>query len=417
LHDAPPPCITRMNRSRMRPMPETAPLTVILEKAAARRVAEGHPWVFKGDVAWNSALDLAEPGELAQFRDARQNLLAVGTFNPRTELCGRVLAAGPRARVDAALFENRLARALGKRQGWFGVPHYRWVHAEGDALPGLILDRYGDVLSIQVTTAGMERLKPLWLPAVQALARPRTIVWRNDLPSRAQEGLSTAPAIDGEPLSGPVAVFEHDVVFRADLVEGQKTGWFFDQRANRRHIAELAPGLSVLDLYSHSGGFGLPAAVAGAADVRMVDVSALALDLSRRAATENRVAERCRWTEADVFDFLDPARDDGERFDIVVVDPPAFIKDKRKIPAGLAGYRKLARLSSARTKPGGIFFMASCSHHAHPPAFRAAVEAGLTEAGRSFSLLRSARADRDHPVHPKLPQNDYLKALTYRLDI
>jgi 23S rRNA (cytosine1962-C5)-methyltransferase len=398
-------------------MPTAVPLSVVLEKTAARRVAEGYPWAFKGDVVWNSGLDFAVPGELAQFRDARQNLLAVGTFNPRTELCGRILAAGPHARVEASLFENRLSRALKKREDWFGVPHYRWVHAEGDGLPGLVVDRYGDVLSIQVSTAGMERLKPLWLPALLDLAHPRTIVWRNDLPARKQEGLSTVPVVEGEPLSGPVEVFEHGVAFRADLVEGQKTGWFFDQRANRRHIAELAPGLSVLDLYSHSGGFGLPAAVAGATDVRMVDVSALALDLSRQAAAENRVAERCRWTEADVFDFLDPAHDDGERFDVVVVDPPAFIKDKRKIPAGLAGYRKLARLSSTRVKTGGIFFMASCSHHAHPPAFRAAVEAGLAEAGRSFVLLRSARADRDHPVHPKLPQNDYLKALTYRLDV
>ncbi|WP_337995745.1 class I SAM-dependent rRNA methyltransferase [Oleispirillum naphthae] len=391
-------------------------LSVILTKPAARRIAEGYPWVFKGDVAWSSALDIAEPGCLARFCDARLKPLAAGTFNPATGLCGRILATGANPAVDAALFERRLDRALAKREKLFAVPHYRWVHAEGDGLPGLVIDRYGEVLSIQVSTAGMERLKPLWLPAVRALAQPRAMVFRNDIPARAQEGLAAAPEVLGDLPEGPVRVIEEGVVFRADLVEGQKTGWFFDQRANRRHIAELAAGLSVLDLYSHSGGFGLPAAVAGAAAVRMVDVSALALGLSRRAAAENGVAERCRWTEADVFSFLAPEADDGERFDIVVVDPPAFIKDRRKIPAGLAGYRKLARMACVRARPGGLFFMASCSHHAHPPQFKAAVEGGLADAGRSFTLLRAARADRDHPVHPKLPQNDYLKALTYRLD-
>ncbi|MGE4528191.1 MAG: class I SAM-dependent rRNA methyltransferase [Rhodospirillaceae bacterium] len=397
-------------------MSNSGDLSVILTKPAARRIAEGYPWVFKGDVAWSSALDIAEPGALARFCDARLKPLAAGTFNPGTELCGRILATGARPAVDAALFEHRLARALAKREKLFAVPHYRWVHAEGDGLPGLVIDRYGEVLSIQVSTAGMERLKPLWLPAVRALAQPRAMVFRNDIPARAQEGLSAAPEVLGDLPEGPVRVIEEGVTFRADLVEGQKTGWFFDQRANRRHIAGLAAGLSVLDLYSHSGGFGLPAAVAGAAAVRMVDVSALALDLSRRAAAENGVAERCRWTAADVYSFLAPGADDGERFDIVVVDPPAYIKDRRKIPAGLAGYRKLARKACVRAKPGGVFFMASCSHHAHPPQFKAAVEVGLADAGRAFTLLRAARADRDHPVHPKLPQNDYLKALTYRLD-
>ncbi|MBN2752518.1 MAG: class I SAM-dependent rRNA methyltransferase [Rhodospirillaceae bacterium] len=391
-------------------------LPVIINKAAVRRLTDGHPWIFKGNVVWSSALDLCTPGTLARFCDARMRPLGIGTFNPQTELCGRILALGARADVNAGLFASRLAHALRKREVLFPVPHYRWVHAEGDHLPGLIVDRYGDVLSIQVTTAGMEHLKPLWLPALYDLAHPHTVVFRNDLPARKQEGLPTTPEIQGEPLTGPVAVVEGPVTFRADLVDGQKTGWFFDQRANRRHIADLAPGLSVLDLYSHSGGFGLPAAVAGAASVRMVDVSALALNLSRQAATENHVADLCQWTESDVFAFLDPTKDDGERYDIVVVDPPAFIKDRRKIPAGLAGYRKLARLSCVKTKPHGVFFMASCSHHAHLPAFRTAVEAGLTEAGRSFTLLRTARADRDHPVHAKLPQNDYLKALTYRLD-
>ncbi len=391
--------------------------SVHLDKAAAKRIAEGFPWVFKGDVAWTSALDLCEPGEVVRFCDARLRTLGVGTFNPRTELCARVLMLGERASVDAGLFSRRLERALSKRERAFAVPHYRWVHAEGDDLPGLVVDRYGDVLSVQVTTAGMERLKPLWEPALHALANPRTIVWRNDLPSRRQEGLPLEPALWGEPLEGPVAVIEGPVTFRADLVDGQKTGWFFDQRANRQHVAEFADGKTLLDLYSHAGGFGLPAAMAGAAEVRMVDVSALALALSRRAAEEMGIDKRCRWTEAEVFAFLDPAADDGARYDVVVVDPPAFIKDRRKIPAGLAGYRKLARMAAVKTKPGGVFFMASCSHHAHPPQFRAAVEAGLTDAGRTFALLRAARADRDHPVHPKLPQNDYLKALTYRLDV
>jgi len=389
--------------------------TVILSRAAARRIASGHPWVFRGDVAWNSALDLLDPGAAVVFADARLRPLATGTFNPGTDLCGRVLAAG-NAAIDRTLFARRLKRALDKRTGWFSVPHYRWVHAEGDGLPGLIADRYGDILCLQVTTAGMERLKPLWLPEIEALAHPRSIILRNDLPARGLEGLSLTPEILGEAVVPPVEVIEYDTRFLADPVGGQKTGWFFDQRTNHRAVAGYAAGADVLDLYSHAGGFGIPAALAGARSVRMVDVSAPALSLSRRAAALNGVADRCAWVEADVFDFLAPAADDGLRYGVVVVDPPAFIKDRRKIPAGLSGYRKLARLAAARAAPGALFFMASCSQLASPPAFRTAVEAGLADAGRAFALLTTARADRDHPIHPRLPQNDYLKALTYRLD-
>lgn len=391
----------------------TPEYSILLKKKTAGAVAAGYPWIFGNDVEMNSALELAPPGAPARFCDTRGRPLAIGYINPSSVLFGRVLTMQPKETIDAAFFHRRFERALGKREELFDVPYYRLIHSEGDGLPGLIVDRFDDLWVCQTGTAGMEQLKPLWIDALASLFSPRAILFRDDTSARRKEGLPLSVSARGEMPAMPVAVLEHQTCYFADLLEGQKTGWFYDQRANRRLVAKHCGGKTVLDLYSHSGGFGLAAAAAGASSVTMVDASALALQLSRRAADRNRVADRCEWIEGDIFELLPRWAAETRVYDVVVADPPAFIKERKHKMSGLKGYEKLARLCAPMVKPGGHMFIASCSHHASPPEFRRAVEAGLNHSGRSFRHLSATGADQDHPPHPQLAENAYLKGLLY----
>ncbi|MFO1243456.1 MAG: class I SAM-dependent rRNA methyltransferase [Rickettsiales bacterium] len=393
----------------------TPELSILLKKKTASSVAEGYPWVYASDIEMNSALELAEPGTLAQFCDMRGTYLATGYFNNRVSLAGRILSFQPKETIDTAFFQKRFSSALQKRSAWFDVPYYRLLHSEGDGLPGLVIDRFDDILVVQTTTAGMERLKPIWLEALISCLSPRGIIFRDDGAARKKEGLPQDIHFWGNIPDMPVEVVEHGVRFLADLKKGQKTGWFFDQRANRNMMARYAHGKEVLDLYSHTGGFGLPAACAGAAHVAMADASALAIHLSQQAAQRNDVTARCSWMEDDVFELLPRWVSEKKTFDVVIADPPAFIKEKRMKGSGLKGYEKLARLCAPIVKRGGHFFIASCSHHAAPAEFRRAVEHGMKQAGISFSHLATTGADVDHPAHPLLPENAYLKGLLYHI--
>lgn len=391
-------------------------LSLRLDAPAARRVTEGHPWLLARDVTLTSELELAEPGSLLELHDPKGRPVGLATFNPHSVIMARLLSRRAEDVPDAAWFHARLATALHQREAWFDVSYYRLVHSEGDGLPGLIIDRFGKVLVVQASTAGMEALRPAWLEALQALLAPTAIVLRGDTPARSREGLAQGVEILGTLPAMPVEVWEHGTCFLADVVAGQKTGWFYDHRENRHRMARHCTGKTALDLYSHSGGFGLPAARAGAAHVTMVDSSALALGLARQAAARNAVAERCETVEADIFQLLPRWRDEGRRFDVVMADPPAFIKERRHKASGLKGYEKLTQGAAALVAEGGLFFIASCSHHADASSFRQAVESGLRKAGRKGRLMEKGGADRDHPVHAKLPENRYLKSLLYRME-
>jgi 23S rRNA (cytosine1962-C5)-methyltransferase len=293
---------------------------------------------------------------------------------------------------------------------------YRLIHAEADGLPGTVIDRYGDVVTLQVNTAGMERLEPALLEAVERVLAPATVVLRNDSAARQLEGLKPETKIVKGAIDGPVALTENGRRFFADLAEGQKTGWFYDQRDNRAAVARLAAGRRVLDLYTYAGGFAVLAACAGAGEVVAVDRSERALSLAGQAAQANGVAERCRFIRAEAFAELERLGQAGERFDIVVADPPAFVKSKKELNQGARGYRKLARLASGLVTPGGSFFIASCSHHVDVPLFAEQVRRGLSDAGRAGRILQTAGAAADHPVHPHLPESAYLKGQLLQLD-
>jgi 23S rRNA (cytosine1962-C5)-methyltransferase len=395
--------------------PSGRPLITLLP-GFHRRAEGGHPWVYSNEVVMDAAAKAIAPGTIVTLRRADERPFGVAMFNPHTLIAGRLLDRDAARAIDRRFFARRLERALRLRERLYDRPYYRLAHAEADALPGLIIDRFDAVLVMQANTAGMDRLTPVIMDALRGLLAPQAIVLRNDSPARTQERLKLETAVVLGAIAGPVPVEENGTVFPADVLAGQKTGWFFDQRDNRAFIAGLAPDVRVLDLYCYSGGFAVAAAHKGAAAVLGIDSSEPALLLAAEAARRNGVAERANFRRGDVFAEAAALAAAGERFDIVVADPPPFARSKRAVPAALRGYRKLAHLAAQLTAPAGFLFLASCSYNVGVAEFAEAVRRGLADAGRVGRILRSTGASPDHPVHPALPETAYLKALTLTLD-
>lgn len=387
-----------------------------LQAGRDKRIASGHPWAYSNEVVMSAEAKALPPGSLVRLYGAEGHTLGIATFNPHTLIAARLLTRDPADTVDTVFLAARLQRAVDLRDRLYDKPYYRVVHAEGDGLPGLILDRYGDVVSVQINTAGMERLREPLLAAIEAVLAPRTIILRNDTSARGVEGLHEAVETLGEPLGGPVELIENNVRFAVDLVGGQKTGWFYDQRDNRAAAARFAKGGRVLDVFTYAGGFGITAAVAGAASVELIDRSKPALDRVLDAAARNGVTDRVRTIAGDGVHIMERKLQDGEQYDLVIADPPAYVKSRKDLAVGLKAYRKMVRVSAGLVRPGGALLVASCSHNVELEAFAGEVRAGLSRAGRNGRILRTAGAGSDHPVHPFLPESAYLKALLLQLD-
>ena len=391
----------------------------ILKLAPGReaRVASGHPWIYSNEIVSSPALQALEGGSLVAVEFADGNRVGTATYNPKTLIAGRLLTRLPGEAVDEAFIANKLRTALALRERLFTEPFYRLVHAEADGLPATVVDRFGDVVVVQTNAAGSDRLLEPLLDALETVLKPRAIVVRNDSSARSMEGLEEKSYLARGMLNGPVILRENGAVFPLELLGGQKTGWFYDQRDNRAFMAKLVkPGARVLDVYTYAGGFALPCALAGAASVVAVDRSEPALALVQRAAEANGVTDRVSTRRGEAFTVLEELGRAGETFDIVITDPPAFIKSRKDQNQGLKAYAKLARLAAALVKPGGFFFIASCSFNASGGDFSGAVLRGLVDAKRTGRILRYSGAAPDHPVHPFLPETAYLKALTLQLD-
>ena len=363
-----------------------------------------------------SIIKALPPGTLVTLRRADGRPFGVAMFNPHTLIAARLLDRDAAREIGRRFFARRLERALRVRERLYDRPYYRLVHAEADGLPGLIIDRFGAVLVVEANAAGMDRLLPVIMEALQGLFHPEAIVLRNDSLARTQEGLALETRVGLGAIEGPVPVEENGVVFAADVLTGQKTGWFFDQRDNRAFVAGIAAGARVLDLYCYSGGFAVAAAHNGATAVLGIDRSEPALALAAESAKRNGVSETCVFRRGEVFAETTALATAAERFDIVIADPPPFARSKRDVPPALRGYRKLAKLAAQATASGGFLFLASCSHNVETADFTEAVRHGLADAGRVARILRSTGAGPDHPVHPALPESAYLKALTLTLD-
>ncbi|MDR3416104.1 MAG: class I SAM-dependent rRNA methyltransferase [Nevskia sp.] len=379
-----------------------------LKPQEERRLRAGHLWVYSNEIdTERTPLKQLPQGALCRFEDAGGRPLGTGYLNPHALLCGRLLTGQGDAAIDVAWFERRLAAAAALRQRLYGKPHYRLVHGEGDALPGLVIDRYDDVYVVQIGTAGMENLKPQLLDALRALFRPRGIVLRNDSSAREAEGLPLYVEELGE-VPSAVTIEEDGVRFEVAMRGGQKTGWFYDQRDNRDRLARYAPGARVLDVFSYVGGWALRAHRHGAREVACVDSSAAALEAAQHNASLNGVQLEALRGQA--LDVLKQLAADGRRFELVIVDPPALIKRKKDHAEGLTLYSRLNRAAINLLAPGGFLVSCSCSYHLEPAELQRLLLRESRAACRRLQILEQGGQGPDHPVHPAIPETRYLKA-------
>jgi len=390
--------------------------TVSLLAGRDRRARAGSPWVYSNEIEMTAATRALAPGALVALLAADQTPFATGYFNPHSLIAARILSRTPDRAIDQGFFETALGRALALRARLYPRPFYRLIHSEGDGLPGLVIDRHGETVVCQITTAGMDRLTEPMLSALDRLIEPGTVILRNDGRARALEGLDSHVRLARGAQPVACEIEENGLAFVVDPIGGQKTGWFYDQRENRAFMAGLCSGLTVLDLYCYGGGFALPAAAGGATRVVAVDRSESALALAAQSAGRNGLDQRCQFIRAEAFTELEHRIGAGERFDVVICDPPAFVKSRKDVAVGARGYRKLAHLAASVVAPGGFLFMASCSHNLELERFARELKTGIARAGREGRILRSSGAGPDHPVHPDLPESAYLKAMVVQLD-
>jgi 23S rRNA (cytosine1962-C5)-methyltransferase len=407
----------RWRRSRSGQYPTRMTLPVLyLKKNEDRRLRTGHLWVFSNEVdVARSPLPAFEPGQPVEIRDSADRPVGSGYVNPRSLIAARLVSRDATQSLDAGLLERRLRAALRLRERLFPQPFYRLVYGESDGLPGLVVDRFGEVLVAQLTTAGMERVRDEVVAALQRLLAPSGILLRNDTPGRSLEGLESYVETAAGDVPERIEIEENGTRFSVPLLTGQKTGWFYDHRLNRLRMQRYVRELRVLDVFSYGGGWGVQAAVAGAAQVLCVDASAPALEDVQRNAARNGVAERVATLHADAFDALRQLREAGEHFDVIVLDPPAFIKRKKDAKPGEQAYRRLNQLAIQLLAPDGILISASCSYHLPREALRDALLRASRAAGRELQLLEQGHQAPDHPVHPAIPETEYLKAFFGRL--
>ena len=394
-------------------MSEMAPLQ--LRKGEERRLRAGHLWVFSNevDVARTPLATLA-PGQPVRLIDSAGKPLGSGYAHPNTLIAARLVDRGGHA-LDRSLFVHRLNIALALRERRYAEPYYRLVFGESDGVPGLTVDRFGDVLVAQATTAGIDRLQAEITEALDKVLKPRSIVWKNDSSARVVEGLPETVQVVGMPVNGPIEVREGPLRFHADVLEGQKTGWFYDQRSNRDRLAPWLKGAEVLDLFSFAGAWGLRAVADGAVRADCVDISARAVESVRRHAEANGLGERVTAHASDAFEFLRAARAERRRWDVVIVDPPAFVKRRKDFKEGALAYRRVFEAAMQVLSRDGLLVACSCSYHFPRTALVEAMQAGARHLDRQAQWLESFAQGPDHPVHPAIPETEYLKGGLFRV--
>ena len=386
---------------------------LILKKHEDRRLRAGHLWVFSNEVdIGRTPLKAFEPGDAVEIQSANGQALGTGYVNPNSLIAARILSRDPRHPTGRSLLVHRLKVALALRERLYPQPYYRLTFGESDGLPGLVVDRYGPVLVAQITTAGMERMKEDIVAALEKVVSPEAILFRNDVGIRELEGLPLYSETALGTLPETVELEEHGRRFRVPL-GGQKTGWFFDQHDNRARLFRYIKDRRVLDVCSYVGAWGVQAATHGAKSVSCVDSSATALEWAGRNAAANGVTLDLR--EADAFDALKAAKEAGERFDVVVLDPPAFVKRRKDLAAGREAYRRLNQLAMQVLERDGILVSCSCSHHMSGADLLAAIQSAARHLDRDAQVLEQGMQAPDHPVHPAIPETAYLKAFYVRV--
>ena len=406
-----------MNETADAAAPAAASYPIIkLKRHEDRRVAAGHLWVFSNEID-TTATRLADfaPGSLAVVQSDRGKFLGYAYVNPHSLIAARILSRHAGFAPGQGLIVHRLRVALALRERLYARPYYRLVHGESDELPGLVVDRYGSTLVVQIATAGMEAQKELILAALDKVVKPTIVVFKNDSGARELEGLPKYVEAARGTLPAEVEILEDECSFSAPLVGGQKTGWFYDQALNRREFLGLAKGAKrVLDVFSYVGAWGVRAARAGA-EVTCIDSSAAALEAASANARRNGVTVKTH--KADAFDALEELHAAREKFDLVIVDPPAFIKRRKDVGKGEAAYKRLNQLAMQLLPRDGLLVSCSCSYHLEPDALVDAIQKAGRHLGRFVQVLASGGQGPDHPLHPAIRESRYLKAYLCRVTI
>lgn len=387
-----------------------------LKKNEERRLRAGHVWIYSNEVDTEATpLKGFAPGTQVTVQDSRGKALGSAFVNPNTLIAARLYSREADKPLDQSLLVHRINIALSLRERVFPTPHYRLVYGDSDGLPGLVVDRYDDVLVVQIGTAGMEALREQVIAALVKVLKPFGILLRNDASVRALEQLPEEIVVVHGSVPEQVDLVENGVRFRAPVKEGQKTGWFYDHRDNRARLMALAKNQRVLDVFSYIGGWGVQAAVAGAREVVCVDASAPALALVHENAKLNGVGDRVRTQEGDAFQAMKALLDAGERFDIVVMDPPAFIKRRKDVEQGTIAYRRVNELAMRLLVKDGLLVSGSCSMHLSRADLIDVVRATGRQVDRHVQVIAQGGQGADHPVLPAVPETDYLKAIFARV--
>ena len=386
-----------------------------LKKGEERRLMAGHLWVFSNEVDTSQTpLKLFEPGQTVEIRSARDDLVGTGYVNPHSLIAARICSRGSDA-MSANWFRSRLQRALALREQTYNEPFYRLVHGEGDFMPGLVIDRFDRILIVQITTAGMERCKELLVTQLQQLLSPKVVMLRNDSAIRDLEQLERYQQLaSGEPIDD-FSVLENDLEYRVSASDGQKTGWFYDHRSNRALLAPYVRNARVLDCFCYAGAWGLNALKMGASSAIGVDSSQLALTAARRNAALNNMSERYQTLCGEAKNVLRELIEAKEKFDVVIMDPPAFIKRKKDYRAGLNHYALHSRLATQLLSPGGVLVSASCSQPLQPADLSQAMLKAVRKQGFELQLLHELHQSVDHPVNAAMSETRYLKGFIGRL--
>lgn len=398
--------------------------TLFLKRGEERRLRAGHLWVFSNEVdVKRSPLTAFSPGQAVLVADSAGHMLGTAYVNPASLIAARLVSHKADEPLGEDMLRQRLSDALSLRERLYDRPFYRLCHGEGDNLPGLILDRHGEHLVAQITTAGMDVHTPALVSVLEELLRPASLLLANDVGSRDMEGLprqvSTALGTPPE----EIVVEENGMSYAAPLSSGQKTGWFYDQRPNRAalipFVANASGGATVLDAFCYTGGFGALAARHGARAVTFMDASATALEYACRNGQAAALAggHTCDIAvmKGDALSLLAELRREGRHFDVVCLDPPAFIKRRKDAKEGLEAYRRVNELGLDLVAPGGVLMTCSCSHHLEAEVLRGLLAKSAARRHLHLRLLGQGFQGADHPIHPSMPETAYLKTFLFHL--
>ncbi len=387
-----------------------------LKKNEERRIKQGHLWIYSNEVdTQQTPLKSFSPGQQVIIEGANGKPLGMGYVNPNTLICARMLSRSAKLELNMKFLKKRIQEAQALRELYFDDPFYRLVFGDSDGLSGLVIDRFGEVFSAQITTAGMEAVKDDIVQVLINLYQPQAIVMKNNIDSRKLEGLELYEEVVYGELPESIVITENGTQFDIPVEQGQKTGWFYDHRMARHSLQKMVAGKRVLDVFSYLGGWGLAAATAGAESVACVDASEFALDGVDHNAELNGVADNVTTIQGNAFDVLNALKAEGQKFDVVIVDPPAFIKRKKDYRKGFEAYRRINELAMRVLEKNGILVSASCSHHLGRDDLLKAVQSAARHIDRNVQLIEQGHQGPDHPVHPAIPETEYIKSMFFKV--